>query len=122
MVARDQKSNDNQSVSEADDHEVFKKVVEQTASAEALLAVHNAQNMASKMTSISLNGTASRIEEEGFEQAANQAQGNQVRIMLYSTVFWPSLGFHQQIGLSRIPDNGRWAAAEAHDVLNLNHP
>lgn len=61
------------SVSEADDAEIFKKVVEQTASAEALLAVHNAQNMASKMTSISINGAASRIEDA---PAANNIQTN----------------------------------------------
>jgi hypothetical protein len=61
------------SVSEADDAEVFKKVVEQTASAEALLAVHNAQNMASKMTSISINGAASRIDDNA---ASNYIQTN----------------------------------------------
>lgn len=61
------------SVSEADDAEVFKKVVEQTASAEALLAVHNSQNMASKMTSISINGAASRIDDV---PASNSIQTN----------------------------------------------
>lgn len=69
------------SVSEADDAEIFKKVVEQTASAEALLAVHNAQNMASKMTSISINGAASRIEDA---PAANNIQTNaKVRMQFY---------------------------------------
>ena len=63
-MARDDKTNiDNQSISEADEAEAFKKAVEQTASAEALLAVHNAQNNAAKMTSISLNGSTGKLDE-----------------------------------------------------------
>ena len=52
------------SASDADEAEAFKKVVEQTASAEAILAVHNAQNQAAKMTSISLNGSVGKLEEQ----------------------------------------------------------
>lgn len=54
---------EHRSASEADEAEAFKKVVEQTASAEAILAVHNAQNPGAKMTSISLNGSVGRIDE-----------------------------------------------------------
>ena len=93
-------------MSEAEDHEVFKKVVEQTASAEALLAVHNAQNMSAKMTSISLNGTASRIEEGGFANALNQAQGNKVRVSI-SSLGCSYLELCEQVGFSRVPDYGR---------------
>lgn len=54
---------EHRSASDADEAEAFKKVVEETASAEAILAVHNAQNQAAKMTSISLNGSVGKLEE-----------------------------------------------------------
>lgn len=76
MISRDDKNAENQSVSEADEAEAFKKVVERTASAEALLAVHNAQNPAGKMTSISLNGSVGRMEEPA-SAIANEIQGSE---------------------------------------------
>lgn len=45
--------------------------MEQTASAEALLAVHNAQNNAAKMTSISLNGSTGKLDEGLFPMLAS---------------------------------------------------